>query len=144
MYVLHMKMSDLSCLSNFCQNLRQGLSQNKFCAVHLYHYLKVICKPLSKFDSYRAIAGASQLLQLFEHVILILLRARLSTDSLQFGFKKGVGNTQCSWLVTEAANYCMERGTEVMACILTAAKRSTNVCMTNCSYKCKQKVFLLW
>ena len=42
-----------------------------------------------KFDSYRAIAGASQLLKLFEYVVLLLLGHRLSTDSLQVGFKKG-------------------------------------------------------
>ena len=76
----------------------------------------------SKFDSYRAIAGASQLLKLFEYVILILWGSRLCTDSLQFGFKKGVGTTQCSWLVTEVANYFLERGTEVMACYLDCSK----------------------
>jgi hypothetical protein len=41
------------------------------------------------FDSYRAIAGASQVLKLFEYVIL-------QSDSMQFGFKSGVSTTQCS------------------------------------------------
>ena len=43
----------------------------------------------SVFDSYRAIAGASQLLKLFEYVILIVWGDDLETDSMQFVFKKG-------------------------------------------------------
>jgi hypothetical protein len=40
-------------------------------------------------DSYRAIAGASQLLKLFEYVILIVWGHLLESDSLQFGYKHG-------------------------------------------------------
>ena len=36
------------------------------------------------FDSYRAIAGASQLLKLFEYVILLIWGDILTTDALQF------------------------------------------------------------
>ena len=79
-------------------------------------------KDPSKFDSYRAIAGASQLLKLFEYVILLLWGDRLSTDSLQFGFKKGVSTTQCSWLVMEVANYYFKRGGQVHSCFLDASK----------------------
>ena len=46
------------------------------------------------FDSYRAIAGASQLLKLFEYVIIIVWGDSLSSDTMQFGFKKGVSTTQ--------------------------------------------------
>ena len=41
------------------------------------------------FDSYRAIAGGSQMLKLFEYVVLVIWGDRLDTDSLQFGFKSG-------------------------------------------------------
>ena len=44
-------------------------------------------KSASKFDSYRAIAGASQLLKLFEYVIIILWGYRLCSDTLQLLFK---------------------------------------------------------
>ena len=74
------------------------------------------------FDSYRAIAGASQLLKLFEYVILIVWGDDLETDSMQFGFKKGVSTTQCTWLVTEVATYFMRRGTAVAACLLDCSK----------------------
>ena len=75
-----------------------------------------------KFDSYRAIAGASQLLKLFEYVILIVWGEILDTDSMQFGFKKGVSTTQCSWLVNEVTTYFMRRGTAVTACLLDCSK----------------------
>ena len=47
----------------------------------------------ASFDSYRAIAGASQLLKLFEYVVLIVWSDVLGSDSMQFGFKKGVSTT---------------------------------------------------
>ena len=45
------------------------------------------------FDSYRAIAGASQLLKLFKYVILTVWGDCLQSDSMQFGFKKGVSTS---------------------------------------------------
>ena len=79
-------------------------------------------KSPDKFDSYRAIAGASQLLKLFEYVILLVWADLLETDSMQFGFKAGVSTTQCSWLVNEVATYFMRRGTAVSACLLDCSK----------------------
>ena len=75
-----------------------------------------------KFDSYRAIAGASQLLKLFEYVLLTIWGESLETDSMQFGFKAGVSTTQCTWVVNEVANYFMRRGTAVTACLLECSK----------------------
>ena len=74
------------------------------------------------FNSYRAIAGASQLLKLFEYVILIAWGDHLSSESMQFGFKSGVSTTQCTWLVQEVATYFMRRGTAVNACLLDCSK----------------------
>ena len=79
-------------------------------------------KSPDKFDSYRAIAGASQLLKLFEYVILIVWGDLLQTDSMQFGFKAGVSTTQCTWLVNEVSTYFMRRGTAVSACLLDCSK----------------------
>ena len=79
-------------------------------------------KSPNKSDSYRALAGASQLLKLFEYVVLILWGDLMSTDSMQFGFKSGVSTTQCSWLVHEVATYFMRRGTAVAACLLDCSK----------------------
>ena len=46
-------------------------------------------KSASKTDSYRAIAGSSQLLKLFDNVILLLWGHLLTSDSLQFVYKCG-------------------------------------------------------
>ena len=75
-----------------------------------------------KFDSYRAIAGASQLLKLFEYVVIILWGDELDTDTMQFGFKAGVSTTQCTWLVNEVTTYFMRRETAVNACLLDCSK----------------------
>ena len=75
-------------------------------------------KNTAVFYSYRAIAGGSQLLKLFEYVLLVIWGNMLDTDSLQFGFKAGVSTTQCTWLVNEVTNFYMRRGTAVTACLL--------------------------
>ena len=75
-----------------------------------------------RFDSYRAIAGASQILKLFEYVILKVWGHDLDIDSMQFGFRAGFSTTQCSWVVKEVATYFMRRGTAVNACLLDCSK----------------------
>ena len=79
-------------------------------------------KNATKFHSYRALAGASQLLKLFEYVILLIGGDKLSSDFLQFGYKPGVSTNQCSWMVTEVANYFVKRGTVVAACAMDASQ----------------------
>ena len=51
--------------------------------------LKSARKDPTKFYSWRAVAGASQLLKLFEYTLLEVWGAHLESDSLQFGFKGG-------------------------------------------------------
>ena len=74
-----------------------------------------------QFKSYRAIAGASQILKLFEYVVLEIWGSKLYSDSMQFGYKAGTSTTQCSWLVNEVGNYFLRRGTAVTACLLDAS-----------------------
>ena len=70
-------------------------------------------KDPTKTDSYRAIAGSSQLLKLFENTVLLLWGHLLVSDSLQFGYKAKTSTTQCSWLVMEVSDYYLKRGTPV-------------------------------
>ena len=79
-------------------------------------------KSASKTDSYRAIAGSSQLLKLFDNVILIIWGDLLSSDSMQFGYKCGTSTSQCSWLVKEVADYYVQRGTPVIGVTLDCSK----------------------
>ena len=67
--------------------------------------LKNALKDPANTDSYRAIAGSSILLKLFDKVVLLLWGHLLSSDSLQFGYKVGTSTTQCSWLVSEVVGH---------------------------------------
>ena len=70
------------------------------------------------FKSYRAIAGASQLLKLFEYVILELWGDTMVADSLQFGYREGMSTTQCTWLVNEVTGYYLGRGGSVCGALM--------------------------
>ena len=78
--------------------------------------LKSSLKNPSDINAYRAIAGSSLILKLFDQVVLMLWGHYMLSDSLQFGYKQGFSTTQCSWLVMEVASYFLRKGTP---CILT-------------------------
>ena len=73
-------------------------------------------------SSYRAIAGSSIILKLFDKVVLLLWGHLLCTDSLQFGYKVGTSMTQSSWLVQEVANYYLRAGTQSIITLLDCSK----------------------
>ena len=75
-------------------------------------------KDPSDTGSYRAIAGSSLILKLFEKVILLVWGHLLSSDSLQFGFKKKTSTTQCTWLVTEVVQYFLRQGSHPIVTLL--------------------------
>ena len=68
--------------------------------------------------SYRAIAGSSLILKLFEKVILLVWGHLLSSDSLQFGFKPKTSTTQCTWLVTEVVQHFLRQGSHPIVTLL--------------------------
>jgi len=84
--------------------------------------LKSARKDPSKFDSWRAVAGASQLLKLFEYTLLEVWGGHLESDSLQFGFKAGTGTDQCTWLLHSVAEYYYLRGSPTLCCLLDVRK----------------------
>ena len=84
--------------------------------------LKSSLKNPAEANSYRAIAGSSLLLKLFDQVILLLLGHLLASDSLQFGYKAGFGTTQCTWLVMEVASYFLRKGTPCIGTLLDCTK----------------------
>ena len=75
-----------------------------------------------KFDSWRAIAGASQLLKMFEYAILDIWGDCLESDTLQFGYKSGTGSDQCTWLLHTTAEYFVQRGSPTLCCLLDVSK----------------------
>ena len=72
--------------------------------------------------SYRAIAGSSLLLKLFDQCVLQLWGHLLTSDSLQFGYKEGTGTVQCSWMVMEVANYYIREGSQPILTLLDCSK----------------------
>ena len=73
-------------------------------------------------DSYRAIAGSSQVLKLFDYVVLEIWGHHLNSDSMQFGFKEKASTTQCSWLVMEVCQYYLRKGTPAICTLLDCSK----------------------
>ena len=91
-------------------------------------------KDPSSTDSYRAIAGSSLILKLFDNVVIYLWGDLLSTDSLQFGFKSGTSTTECTWLVMEVANYFIRKGSPCLVSLLDCTK-AFDTCKFNILFK---------
>ena len=84
--------------------------------------LKSSLKNPSEVNSYRAIAGSSLLLKLFDQVILLLWGHLLGSDPLQFGYKAEYSTSQCSWFVMEVATHFVKRGTPCIVTLLDCTK----------------------
>ena len=93
--------------------------------------LKSARKDPSKFDSWRAVAGASQLLKLFEYVLLEVWGDCLQSDSLQFGFKANTGTDQCTWLLHSVAEHYYLNGSPTVSCLLDVKKGFPSVKFAN-------------
>ena len=84
--------------------------------------LKSSLKDPAKTESYRAIAGSSLLLKLFEKCVLIVWGDKLTSDSLQFGFKRGCGTSSATWLVQEILQHYLRGGSKPIAVVLDCSK----------------------
>ena len=72
--------------------------------------------------SYRAIAGSSLLLKLFERCILLVWGDQLYSDQLQFGFKRRCSTGQATWLVQEVLHHYLREGSKPVAVVLDCTK----------------------
>ena len=84
--------------------------------------LKSSLKDPSDPDSYRAIAGSSLVLKLFELVVILLWGHHLSSDSLQFGYKARTSTTHCTWLVSEVVQHLLRGGVNPIITVLDCSK----------------------
>ena len=84
--------------------------------------------------SYRAIAGSSLILKLFEKVILLVWGHLLTSDSLQFGFKEKTSTTQCTWLVTEVVQHFLRQGSHPIVTLLDC-KAAFDTCKFDILFK---------
>ena len=69
-----------------------------------------------------AFVGFGCVVSLFDKVVLLIWGHLLSTDSLQFGYKRGTSTTQCSWLVMEVAQHYLQQGTCPIITLLDCTK----------------------
>ena len=84
--------------------------------------LKSSLKDPSDPSSYRAIAGSSLILKIFELVVLILWGHLLSSDSLQFGYKSKTSTTHCTWLASEVVQHMLRGGIRPIVTVLDCSK----------------------
>jgi hypothetical protein len=72
--------------------------------------------------NYRAVALASSLSKLLEHLIVIKFGSHLCSSSLQFAFKPGSSTTLCTGDVKNVISRYIHRGSSVLGCFLDASK----------------------
>ena len=99
--------------------IHHGTVTRSFLACAFLPLVKGLKDP-SLTDSYRAVAGSSVILKLFDYVILTLWGGLLQSDTLQFGYKKSTSTTECSWLVMTVADHFRRRGSPVYCATLDA------------------------
>ena len=92
--------------------------------------LKGSTKDPADTGSYRAIAGSSRILKLFEKVILLIWGHLLGSDSLQFGYKQKTSTTQCTWLVHEVVQHFLRQGSHPIVTLLDC-KAAFDICKFN-------------
>ena len=73
-------------------------------------------------DSYRARAGSSILLKVFEQCIIHKWGDKLNTDTHQFGFKKQTDTSQATLLVEEVMQQYLRQGDKPVAVVLDCSK----------------------
>ena len=73
-------------------------------------------------SSYRAIAGSSLILKVFEIVVILLWGDCLTSNSLQFGYKTKTSTSQCTWLVSEVVQYMLRGGINPIVTVLDCSK----------------------
>ena len=67
-------------------------------------------------QNYRAVALASSVSKVLEHLIIKKYSSYFCTSSLQFGFKPGYSTTLCTGVVKNVVSRCIHRGSSVLGC----------------------------
>ena len=111
-----------SCLPVFPDTWHHHCSTLSIHTCSFMPLLKSARKDPTKFDSWRAVAGASQLLKLFEYVLVNFWGGHLESNILQFGFKKKTGTDQYTWRLLLVAEHYLTRGTPTLCWLLDVRK----------------------
>lgn len=79
-------------------------------------------KSVNDSSNYRAIALNSPICKLLETVILSKAKDELKSSDMQFGYKKGLSTTSCTFAVNETIKYYLNGGSNVYAMLLDASQ----------------------
>ena len=72
--------------------------------------------------NYRAISINTILCKIFEYLIAFLLDQKIKPNNYQFGYKRNVSTTLCSFMVTSTLQYYISGGSPVYAAFLDLSK----------------------
>ena len=114
--------------------LSHGTVTRSLLACAFMPLLKSSLKNPSDTKSYRAIAGSSLWLKLFDKVILIVWGHLLTSGSLQMGYKRGSSTAQCSYVMMETITYFLNHGSNPLMVALD---------MSSAFDKCKFSVMFM-
>ena len=89
-------------------------------------------KSLCSASNYRAIALSSIFSKILDWIILLKEEHSLCFSELQFGFKKGLSTTQCTFSMLEIIDYYNFKKSDVGVLLLDASKAFDRV--NYCSY----------
>ena len=98
--------------------------------------LKDIHGDITSTDLYRAITLTPVMSKLFESVLLTLYGEFLTSDYLQYGFKKGSGCAHAVLTFTESVKYFVRRGSKVHCVFLDASKAFDKVLLNGLFLSC--------
>lgn len=77
---------------------------------------------MNNVDNYRAITLSPVIAKLFETVLLFICEDSLVSDSLQFGFKKGISCSDAIFTLKSSIEYFVDRGSSVFIASLDISK----------------------
>lgn len=124
--LLDVSFSNVLCLL-FNSLVTHGFSPDIFNRSILTPLLKANKKDVSDTNSYRLIASVSILSKIFDYTVIDRYHGLLSSNHLQFGYKKRHSTVTAAFVLKEVANYFISNGSNVYACSLDASKAFDNV-----------------
>ena len=112
--------------------LRHGFSPNSMILGTMIPIPKDKKKSLCSASNYRAIALSSIFSKILDCIILLKEEHSLCSSELQFGFKKGLSTTQCTFSMLEIIDYYNFNKSDVGVLLIDASKAFDRV--NYCSY----------
>ena len=102
--------------------IRHGFSPSPVLLSTIVPIPKNLRKSINDSSNYRGIALNSPICKLFEIIVLGIHRNVLSTSDLQFGYRRGLSTTSCTFVADEVIQYYLNSSSDVHAILLDASK----------------------